>query len=214
MLRLFIAIEFPREILHQFRQIQADLRRLTIGGRFPPADNLHLTLQFLGDTPQEQVPRLIASLAAAAGQSLPFALTLGEPGVFGETNPYRVVWLGVKGELTALRQLRAAVARATASLGFAGERAMYRPHITLARAVNFSVRDRQGPPWRRQASGPSFMVRDFALLDSSLCDGKRTYRRLAGFALAGDMCGQKKENRRSDGNIANKNSRAGAEQER
>lgn len=180
MQRLFIAIEFPEEVLEQLRHIQNHLRRIAQRGRYSPVENLHLTVQFLGDTAAEQVPGLIASLHRVARQRAGFSLNVGMPGVFGKGNPYRVVWLSLGGELAPLRQLQTDVAKAVAGLGFAGEHEAYRPHITLARDVTFDERGWQN--WiGGQKSGSAFPVQRFTLMESRPQAGKRIYRALEHF---------------------------------
>jgi 2'-5' RNA ligase len=180
--RLFIAIEFPTEILAQLREIQSRLRRLTSGGRFPLEKNLHLTLQFLGDVDERKVPGIIASLHQGTCQNPSFSLRLGEPGVFGEKNPYRVAWLGLAGELSVLQQLQRDIARSMAGLGFISEHKIYRPHITLARDVVFSRTD--GQVWSYEQNGKqTFTVQHFSLIASLLQEGKRVYRTVQHFYL-------------------------------
>ena len=184
MRRLFVGIEFPTDILVQLRKIQADLHRSISSGRFPQGENLHLTLQFLGNVADQQVPGIVASLREVACHNHLFPLSLGDPGVFGHQNPYRVVWLGLKGQLSALRKLQAGVVKSMAGHGFVSEHNVYRPHITLARDVTFCNSDPQG--WSfDQGREHSFLVQHFALIASSLQGGKRIYRPLQHFYLRG-----------------------------
>ncbi len=49
-MRLFIGIHFPEDIIDRINLLQGELRSKIKGGRFPVRENMHLTLQFLGET--------------------------------------------------------------------------------------------------------------------------------------------------------------------
>ena len=78
-LRLFIAIELSPEVKQALGRLQADLKR-----RLPPKvvrwtdpDGIHLTLKFLGDTPEDRVQAVTQGVLAAAAGFEPFALRIG-----------------------------------------------------------------------------------------------------------------------------------------
>lgn len=51
-MRLFIAIDLPRSFKAEVTRIQKELKQLSCGGRFVPANNFHITLHFIGETPR------------------------------------------------------------------------------------------------------------------------------------------------------------------
>lgn len=48
-MRLFIAIEFEKEIINTLTGLQDNLRKCGVTGRLTPPENLHLTLAFIGE---------------------------------------------------------------------------------------------------------------------------------------------------------------------
>lgn len=107
-MRLFIGIEFPPEIIDGLCSLQDELRGLIKSGRFPVRENLHLTLQFLSEIPENRIAEINCELEAVALQHSTFQLSLGDRlGCFGQANPVRVVWLGIDGEVDALLCLQA-----------------------------------------------------------------------------------------------------------
>jgi 2'-5' RNA ligase len=52
-MRLFIAIDFNKEIKKKLVDLQANLKDMAVSGRWKYIDNLHLTLKFLGETKPE-----------------------------------------------------------------------------------------------------------------------------------------------------------------
>jgi 2'-5' RNA ligase len=129
--RLFIALALPEPALAELAAAQ---RRLRNGGhpvRWADPQGIHLTLQFLGPTDPALVQPLLAALAQIT--PTPFPLHLGPLGAFPSMREPRIVWAGVEGDTAALIALQAAVAQATAPLGFVPEARPFHPHLTLGR---------------------------------------------------------------------------------
>ena len=96
-------------------------------------ERLHLTMEFLGEQPDDAVPELEAALTAATRGHAPVALTLRGLGAFPNLRSPRIVWLGVEAE-PKLELLQHDLARACAELGYERDARAFRPHITLGRA--------------------------------------------------------------------------------
>ncbi len=97
-----------------------------------PAENLHLTLAFLGEIDAGQVESAGAVVQAAAEGRAPWRLRWTAPGAFPSASRPRVLWLGVDGG-EALREVHRALAEALAGAGLPVEERAFRPHLTLAR---------------------------------------------------------------------------------
>ena len=82
-------------------ELQRELREERI--RWTRLENLHLTVEFFGETDEERIPELERALAEAAGQTPPFAMKIGGLGMFGGARHPRVLWMGV--ESAGLRAL-------------------------------------------------------------------------------------------------------------
>ena len=87
--RLFFALLPDEAVRKQLRRLQKDLSQA--GGRPVPAENLHLTLLFLGDVPTEKIEAVRDTAADVAGCR--FDLVLDAFGGFKQHNT-RVLWLG------------------------------------------------------------------------------------------------------------------------
>lgn len=130
-MRLFIALHLPDHVRGALAAAQERLRRGNPPVRWTDATNIHLTLQFLGETGAALVPALVAGLADL--HVPPIRLTLSGLGAFPGLQRPRVIWAGVAGDLAALDRLRAAVFALTTPLGFAPETRPFTPHLTLGR---------------------------------------------------------------------------------
>ena len=185
-MRLFIAIELPASVRRDLENVQQQMCKKTLKGRFSTVSNMHLTLCFLGETKPERVQELMLFLqeAAALGKAFPlhFARQLR---YFGTEKPARVVWIGLHGELKELRKLQLLVARAVEKAGLPLEERPYVPHITLARNCVFSaeVPLAQGKIQLSMPRPPEFEVTGFSLMISEQVDGKRIYRALDRFVF-------------------------------
>ena len=122
-MRLFIAIKFSPEIEKVLTKLQNDLETQGITGNYTNINNLHLTLAFIGEVPNEE-PVLDALNTV---QFLPFALELEGIGSFGDT-----WWVGVK-DSAALEAVVRRLRRALSEAGIPFDRKKFRAHITVLR---------------------------------------------------------------------------------
>ena len=83
MIRLFAAVPVPPEIAEDLANWQTGLD----GARWRPAEALHVTLRFFGETPQNTAADLDTELSAI--QTAPFELELQGAGSFGEGHKAR-----------------------------------------------------------------------------------------------------------------------------
>jgi len=136
-LRTFVAIELPAEVLHQMKQVQAQLGTLVPSGsvRWVRPEGIHLTLKFLGQVPISQLDLIGRAMTAAAQAVGPFALEIGDLGCFPDSRHPRVVWVGVNEPTGALGALQRAVESAISPLGYPSESRGFQPHLTLGRAA-------------------------------------------------------------------------------
>lgn len=101
--------------------------------RWVRPEGIHLTLKFYGDVSAARLPDLQRVLAEAAGISDRLTFTLGGLGAFPNMNHPRVVWVGLTGDVPALRRLQRTVEEGSQQLGFAPETRRFNPHLTLGR---------------------------------------------------------------------------------
>jgi 2'-5' RNA ligase len=138
-MRLFIAINLPatqRAIISQTQQqLRAQIQ--SRGAKWVAPENVHLTLQFMGEVDAQLVPKIEAALRAACERSASFELQTGGIGCFPDPRKPRVVWLGLNGDLEDLRQLQSAVAAAVAPFHAQRDEKSFKPHLTLARVKTF-----------------------------------------------------------------------------
>jgi 2'-5' RNA ligase len=187
--RLFVALEPPEPVRRRLAALAAELRRAAGRAaddvRWVAAENVHLTVQFLGAVPEERVAAIDAALRAAAAEARPLSLEVKGAGGFPNARRPRVVWAGLGGDVAVLAALAAAVGRRLAPLGFAPEDRPFAAHLTLGRA-----RDRRGAPGLAgalahvaQAEGAPWRASELVLFESHLSPRGPRYEAIARIAL-------------------------------
>jgi RNA 2',3'-cyclic 3'-phosphodiesterase len=132
--RSFVAVLLPEPVRAGLAAVSAELRGRAPGLAWVRADNLHLTLRFLGDVEAVTLGRVREAVTVAAGAVSPFTVTLGGLGGFPAERAPRVVWAGVVLGAAGLGALHAALEEALVARGIPGDRRAFHPHVTLARA--------------------------------------------------------------------------------
>ena len=132
MIRAFIAIAIPDEILIRCQELGSRLQKLNLRGKFSRKESMHLTLQFLGNLDEKRVPDIAAVLSQVSRRAAPFQVSIQGLGVFPNLVNARVVWVGV-GQSADLYRMQSEIARHLEALGFPGEARDFKPHLTLAR---------------------------------------------------------------------------------
>jgi len=132
-MRVFIALDLPPELLRAIHQAAAGLRsEIGPAVRWVPADNLHLTLKFLGEIPHSQIDPLTQALRAEAESSSSFEMQIGGLGAFPNPRRPRVIFLGIQAP-AELEALTRGVESACSRLGYPPEARGVRPHLTIGR---------------------------------------------------------------------------------
>jgi 2'-5' RNA ligase len=134
--------------------------------RWVAPDNMHLTLRFLGDTPEDKLPVIAAELDAITQQFQPFQLHLNEIGCFPNRKRPRVIWAGLEGELKTLNVLQSRIEKAVQSLGWEEDDRPFRAHLTIGRVKDSSQAARLS--WEQQLDRQVVPVTAVNLIESQL----------------------------------------------
>jgi RNA 2',3'-cyclic 3'-phosphodiesterase len=106
-LRLFVAITIPEPVRNEMARVQQELKPLALGDvRWTKAEQLHLTLKFLGNVPAGSLEAVKQSLAEACAGTRPFPLRARGIGIFPNERQPRVVWVGFESDEKALTDLQ------------------------------------------------------------------------------------------------------------
>jgi len=135
-IRSFIAIPLADPVRHAATRMLRSLSTDGDGVKWVPADNVHLTLKFLGEVDNIAVPSICATIEEICEDLPPFELSFaGVSGFPSETRP-RMIAIGVADPSGHLQTLAVELDAAMAEHGFKPEPRDYVPHLTLGRARN------------------------------------------------------------------------------
>jgi 2'-5' RNA ligase len=143
LIRSFVAIPIPAAIQKSAANLVRRLSGDRDGIKWVPGDNLHLTLKFLGDVDNREIPKVCDCVRQCCDGVEPFHLHLRGAGAFPDPTRPRVVYAGVEDGGDSLTTIVAAMESALADLGFKPEPRDYIPHLTLGRTRGGS---RRGSP--------------------------------------------------------------------
>jgi 2'-5' RNA ligase len=187
MIRAFLAIDLPASLRPVLSWAQEELKKCGADVKWVPVGNIHITLKFFGNITDVQVQDITEAVTAiAAGQEL-FSLKVTDAGAFPSPKHPRVVWLGVGGDLSVVRDFHRRLENAFAALGFPPEDRPFSPHLTLGRVKSASGR---AALTRCLANLPSpdyalFPVSEIVLFRSNLSPQGATYLPLKVIPLGG-----------------------------
>ncbi|MEK6843967.1 MAG: RNA 2',3'-cyclic phosphodiesterase [Nanoarchaeota archaeon] len=126
--RVFIAIDFPSEVIEEVARIQEILRKLNFTGKVSELENLHLTFKFLGEVDLEKLEEVKNKLKNIKFDS--FDARLENIGTFSFRGNPRIVWIKVKGK--GIFELQKKIDEMMGELGFKLEE-RFMGHMTIAR---------------------------------------------------------------------------------
>jgi len=139
--RLFIALDVSEVVR---RRVHAAATGLPWAGppgapagdskiNFVAADNIHLTLHFLGEVADDRLMDVHRAVEAAAGQVGPFELAVTGLRAVPAQGRLRMIWAGVAEPTGRLARLHELLGVGLHEADFPTDHRRFNPHITLAR---------------------------------------------------------------------------------
>lgn len=136
-IRAFLAVNLPIKIIEAVREIQdrlrASAREAKMKVAWVPPPNMHVTLKFLGNIPDESVWAIQDTLLARLEGREVIPATVQGTGAFPDASRPRILWVGVHSENQQLEQLAKDIDAWLSELGFASEKRPFHAHLTLGR---------------------------------------------------------------------------------
>jgi 2'-5' RNA ligase len=133
--RIFCAIDLPHDLREQLMAHINHVRNAVPDARasWSRAENIHLTLKFLGDISPGQVEKLSEAAARSVKDFAPFRIMVEQTGAFPRKGHPRVLWIGINDFSGELGKLHSRLENESSNAGFAGDDRPFQPHLTLAR---------------------------------------------------------------------------------
>lgn len=185
-MRIFIALDIPREVRDAVGALIARLRPACRNARWVRVEGMHVTLKFIGEAAPERVESVKHALANTQVDGA-VEMRFRGAGFFPNERRPRVFWAGI--EVTPnLAELAQRVEAALEPLGIPREQRAFHPHLTLARFDSpAGVENMLGE--LRAAGAPDFggtRTTEMHLYQSQLKPSGAEYAKLATFVFAAD----------------------------
>lgn len=175
MMRLFTAIIFGNEMKDYLCTVMEKLHGFADKGSYTDRDNLHLTLNFIGETDRrEQVEQAMQKAALRTGAAR-FAVTAAGFGRF-KRREGDICWVGIEHN-PALWTLQKELVTQLKKEDFKVDDLAYTPHLTLARRVVFQEKFDERA-FAASVHPVSMEVREISLMKSERIRGKLVYTRI------------------------------------
>lgn len=180
-MRTFVALPLSENIKKKIDDwVKNNMHAFAGGIKLVEAQNLHITLQFLGEVSSERISKIAESLRAVSGTVAPFSLNVEGVGFFPPVGIPKVIWIGTS-TCQELMQLVDSIRNSLAQIGFAPPPEKFVSHITIGRV-------KRPLPEIKKLSAPSFgkvFFDRFCLYKSTLTPRGPIYDILEEFKLTG-----------------------------
>lgn len=191
-LRTFLAVDLDDGVRGRAEDLQESLAEHAPGVKWVEPENLHVTLLFLGEVADRDIPAVCQAAATACRDHAPFSLAVESLRCFGNPRRPRTVWVGVSEGKSQLCALHADLEAALLKLGcYRREERPFTPHITLGRVKkemssdDFAAALAEHADWK----GGTVDVEEVLVLSSELRSDGPEYTVLSRAHLRGERQG-------------------------
>lgn len=133
MIRTFIALEIPREVLEQISGlIKKELGAQFYNYRWVPPQNLHITIKFIGEIEEKVLEKIVEKLKIDARDFSNLNLEFSKFGFFERNRKPAIFWIGCNFNALLLKFVEY-IEDSLFSLGIQKEEKKFKSHLTLLR---------------------------------------------------------------------------------
>lgn len=134
-MRLFIAIDLSSALRENLSNQIHRLNKLLSSShiRWVKPSGIHLTLKFLGETPENQIEKIRSALGEIAPKYSSFSMQIRDFGCFPNMRKPRVLWIAVHEQSGILKRLHQDIESELQKFDFKKEGRPFRGHLTLGR---------------------------------------------------------------------------------
>ncbi len=163
-MRLFVGLFLPSEVKDELYKVQRSFPREVAKVNWISKKNLHLTLKFLGEVKESEVPKIVSLLKKVKFD--PFEVSTGYPGMFSRNNSPSVIWVDLVPKKKVI-ELQQKVDAELLSV-FSSEQ-KFSPHLTLGRVKTVKKKDRFSKSFEEiKIQKKKFLITEFCLVQSKL----------------------------------------------
>jgi 2'-5' RNA ligase len=181
--RLFVALEIPAVVRENLAALLHELHTIAPQEKWVRAENLHVTLKFIGEAPPEKLDPIGKVLAGVRLDS-PAKLDFRGLGFFPNEKHPRVFWAGIEASPN-LKKLAGDIELTMEKLGIPHEQRPFSPHLTLARFETRKLPENLRVAIQKNATREfgTLETEQFHLIESKLKPSGAEYTTLQSFAF-------------------------------
>ena len=168
-MKLFYAVNFDETTMQNLKQLQEDLRPQVYRGRWAPPENFHITMHFVGEVEESELPYFKKALEDSVKEMPPFNLRFTSYGSFRRGLQDLIY---VKAKYTGDSMLL--ISEALRSNAGRGDDTPLKPHITLVRRAEMNHNTLKVLK-KKRFELPAIEVNSIELMESRKIDGVLTY---------------------------------------
>lgn len=172
-MRLFIAVNFDKNLKKDLQDLIEKIKAYSVQARFVSKEHMHLTMEFLGEIPDDKVVEIKDSMDKL--QFGPFNLNLSEMGLFNRKDG-DIYWFGIV-ENPEFKAVHGKLHELLLEKGFKLDDREYTPHLTIGR--NVKMEEIFNPDDFKEAIKKLMIsVSSIDLMKSENVNGKLTYTKI------------------------------------
>lgn len=137
-IRTFLAIPLPSELRDYLFQLKKPIQNKEDRINWTRSENIHITLNFLGETDSEHIKDQASGLAKLVANYPTFEMGTMDTGVFPHANNPRVLWVSAAAYNTTLNDFKSDLNNHLKFIGYQLDKRKFQPHITLGRVKSIS----------------------------------------------------------------------------
>jgi RNA 2',3'-cyclic 3'-phosphodiesterase len=184
MKRIFIGVKIEpgTTLINMISDFRTSLKNERL--KWTGIDNLHITVEFLGDTGEEIIMELDKMLRVVCEGTGPFRLVVSGAGVFRSPGDPRILWAGIVPS-EELNRLHMAVMKGLKETGIGTEERAFNPHLTIARIKGIQAVENLKSLIDKYSGNEiqTQLVSDVILYESLLSPAGAIYKPLARYPL-------------------------------
>ena len=182
-------MKLPATVNTAIHSIQQSLAGYRFNVRWVKAENVHLTLKFIGNVDAHLIDSISDCVAEATVGITPFQLSTKGIGVFPKIKRARIIWAGLSGQMAVLNELQNAIDIKLAGIGFPREKRKFKGHLTLGRSkgVIDAANLARAIEEFKDFQSKTFMVDRVTLFRSDLNPSGAVYTELREIELSSDQ---------------------------
>ncbi|QSZ26685.1 RNA 2',3'-cyclic phosphodiesterase [Aceticella autotrophica] len=172
-MRTFLALKISDEAVNDIYNLQNELKKYTVKGRWIHKDNFHITIKFFGETNVDDISKIKQAVEKSVINFIPFMIKLSHIGCFKGNNSYRILWIGIEEDKNII-SLHNKINEELRKAGFKRDDRKYKAHITIGRDI-LLTKDIDNINNIFNFNTKPFAISNVYLMESKIENNKREY---------------------------------------